>query len=225
MQFLNDKAYEQIKFDIVRCRLPPGSEVSEAQLALSYGYGKAPVRMGLLRLSQDGLVKALPRRGYRIAPVTLKDVYDVFEMRLLLEPYAARAAAGRVDAEELRVLDDVCQRDYAPTDPDSRLNYLEANRSFHVLIARASGNSRLAGSLAQLLDEMTRILFIGLGLRNRTDEMQHEHKQLVDALVAAEGAAAEQIARDQILASRKMVMDAIVSSTQFQNVPLVALGA
>src|SRR3970040_1475183 len=94
MPLLSDRAYERIRHDIISCLLAPGTEISEAQLCSHYKIGKPPVRMALNRLAHDGLVRAIPRRGYRVTPVTVKDVHDVFELRLMLEPPPARTAAG-----------------------------------------------------------------------------------------------------------------------------------
>src|SRR5262245_30742257 len=90
MPLLSDRAYERIRHDVISCQLAPGTEISETQLCTQYKLGKAPVRMALNRLAHDGLVRAIPRRGYRVAEVTLKDIHDVFELRLMLEPVAAR---------------------------------------------------------------------------------------------------------------------------------------
>lgn len=209
---LSDQAHEKIKRAIIRCRLPPGEEVTEAQLAVSFGFGKAPVRAALTRLAQEGLIRALPRRGYLVAPVTLRDLYDIFQFRMILEPQAARMAAGRVDAETLRSFDAICSQGYVPGDRESEAEFLQANRAFHVSIAQAAGNVRLAATLAGLLDEMERLLHLGLSLRNRTEEMQHEHKSLIDALVRGDGEAAAAIAAEQVDAAQKMVTDAILSS-------------
>lgn len=209
---LSDVAYTQLKSDIIRCALAPGQEVTEARLALRLGLGKAPVRAALVRLSQEGLIRALPRRGYLIAPVTVRDVQDIFQFRMILEPEAARLAAGRVQGDRLRQLDAICRAGYVPGDHESEAAFLRANRDFHVAIAEASGNARLATTLASLLDEMERLLHLGLALRNRTEEMQHEHKALVDALLSGDKEAAAAMAAEQVEAARKMVMDAILSS-------------
>lgn len=221
---LSERAYERIKHDIICCLIPPGTEVSEAQLCGQYKLGKAPVRMALSRLAHDGLVRAIPRRGYMVAPVTLKDIQDVFELRLLLEPQAARLAAGRVDAKRLRLLDEICRAGYQPGEAKSTARFLEANKEFHVAIAQAAGNARLAHAIAQLLDEMTRLLHLGLGLRNRSQEMQHEHRTLVRALVRGDGATAEKICQEQIEAARDMVLKAILASDTVMNVAIAAEG-
>ena len=65
-----------------------------------FALGKASCRVALQRLIQDGLVTSLPRQGYRAAPVTVRDVDEIFELRLALEPVAARrppaASTGRI---------------------------------------------------------------------------------------------------------------------------------
>jgi DNA-binding GntR family transcriptional regulator len=221
---LTDRAYERIKHDIISCLIVPGTEISEAQLCAQYKLGKAPVRMALSRLAHDGLVRAIPRRGYMVTAVTLKDIQDVFELRLMLEPAAARMAAGRVDGQRLHMLDEVCRAGYQPGDAKSISRFLEANKAFHVALAQAAGNVRLANAIEQLLDEMTRLLHLGLGLRNRSQEMQHEHRALVKALTRGDGTTAERICREQIEAARSMVLSAILTSSSVMNLPITADG-
>ncbi|MGE5524354.1 MAG: GntR family transcriptional regulator [Rhodospirillaceae bacterium] len=222
MPLLSDRAYERIKQGIISCALPPGSEISENRICSLHKLGKAPVRIALNRLAHEGLVRAIPRKGYVVAPVTLKDIQNVFELRLMLEPAAARMAAGKVDSQRLKALEDACCSAYRPGDPKSTSRFLVANKSFHVAIAHATGNARLASAIDQLLDEMTRLLYLGLGLRNRSDEMQHEHKSLVNALIRGDGDTAERICREQIEAARQMVMSAMLASDAVMNMPITA---
>ena len=220
---LSDRAYERIRHDIITCTIAPGTEVSETQLCTHYKLGKAPVRMALNRLAHDGLVRAIPRRGYRVTVITIQDIHDVFELRLMLEPVAARMAAGRVDAPRLRALDEVCRAGYVPGDAKSTSRFLEANKAFHVEIARAAGNTRLADAVEQLLDEMTRLLHLGLGPRNRSQEMQREHRALVKALERGDSGTAERICREQIETARGMVLSAILASSSVMNLALGAI--
>ena len=222
MPLLSDRAYERIRHDIISCVLAPGAEISETQLCSQYRIGKAPVRMALNRLAHDGLVRAIPRRGYRVAPVTVKDVHDVFELRLMLEPTAARMAAGKIGAQRMRVLDEVARSSYQPGDPGSTSRFLEASKAFHVAIARATGNARLAEAIERLLDDMTRLLHLGLGLRDRSQELSRAHRALVKALARGDGDTAERICREQIETARNMVLSAILTSGSVLNLALEA---
>ena len=219
---LTDRAYERIKHDIMTCTITPGTEVSEPQLCTHYRLGKAPVRMALIRLAHDGLLRAIPRRGYMVTAITLKDIHDVFELRLMLEPQAAHMAAGKVDVQRLRVLDEACRPGYQSDDIKSITRFLEANKAFHVAIAQATGNGRLAIMVSQLLDQMTRLLHLSLGLRNRSQEMQHEHRALVKALARGDSETAERISREQIEAARGMVLSAIMTSNTVMNLAITS---
>lgn len=217
---LTDKAFHAIKRDILECRLLPGTEVTERELAARHGMGKVPLREALIRLSQEGLLQSIPRSGYRITPVTVQDVEDIFELRFLLEPAAARRAAGRIDRALLTRLNELCKAGYEPGDRTSESAFLRANRQFHVAIADASGNHRLARVLGQLLEETERLFHLGLAVRDRTEEMKHEHEDLLVALVAGDRDAAARSTIEQIESARKMVMDGILSAPWFKGTPV-----
>lgn len=213
-------AYDIVRRAIVECELPPGLEVTERELMARYDLGKAPLREALVRLGHDGLVRAMPRRGYVITPVTVQDVQDIFELRLLLEPAAARVAVGHVDRARLDELNALCRTGYTPGDRESETRFLAVNREFHVAIAQASGNRRLAIVLAQLLEEMERLFHLGLQVRNRSTEMEHEHEALIDALARGDRDAAERATIEQIESARAMVMDGILTAPWLKEVPI-----
>jgi DNA-binding GntR family transcriptional regulator len=209
-----DQVYALIRHDILACILAPGTAISESALAERYGFGKAPIRAALLRLKQESLVHSSPRRSYVVMPITLRDVHDLYELRLVLEPASCRLAAGKVDAERLARLDEICKLGYEPGDVDSTLRFLDANQRFHLTVAEATGNKRLLRMLAQVLDELTRVMHIGLGQGNRAAELQHEHASLLEALLSGDGKRAEALCNAQIISSRDMVINAILSSPQ-----------
>jgi DNA-binding GntR family transcriptional regulator len=217
---MTDQVYEAIRRDILSCALAPGAAISEANLASRYGFGKSPVRLALTRLRQEGLVFASPRRSFAVSTITLRDVQELYGLRLVLEPAVARLAAGKADVRALKKVDAVCQRGYVPGDAPSTLRFLDANRAFHLGIAQASGNLRLLRVLTQVFDETTRVMHIGLGLRNRSTEMQHEHESLLTALERGDGEAASRIAEEQVAASRDMVLAALIQSPGLLDSPL-----
>ncbi len=212
-----EAVFQRLRDDILSCRLPPGTRVSEAGLALTYGCGKAPIRAALARLRQDAWVRAQARKATMIAPITLQDVHEVYELRLLLEPAAARLAAGRVERRELARLRRLAEQRYAPDNSRSTLAFLAANREFHLLIANATRNTLLSRNLADLHDRMTRVMHLGLAARNRTRELRHDHRALVAALARGDAAAAENLARNEIEDSRRMVLEALLASPSLRN--------
>lgn len=207
---LTDQATAALRRAIVSTRLAPGETISESGAVTILGLGKAPVRAALARLADEGLVQPLARRGWLVSPVTVRDIHEVFALRSLLEPEAARLAAGRVDAAALDRLDAVCRCGYDPQDLESARAFLEANTAFHVAIAEIGGNRRLARTLARLLDEAARLLVLGLSARDHTGEMRAEHGALIAALVTGDGAAASRAVAAEIETSRDMVLAALL---------------
>ncbi len=218
---ITDQVYEALRGDILSCVIDPGEAISEASLAARYTVGKAPVRLALSRLRQEGLVSASPRRSFVVSSITPRDIQELYEVRLVLEPASARLAAGKIDVAHLRKIDTVCRQGYLPGDIKSTLRFLDANRTFHLAIVEASGNRRFLRLLTQIFDETTRVMHIGLGVRNRNAEMQHEHDALVEALEAGDGTAAAQIAEEQVAASRDMVMNAIFKNNLLLDRPII----
>lgn len=204
-------AYEHLKRLVLTGALAPGEELREGALTASTGFGRTPVREALRRLVQEGFVEVRPRQGYRVSVVTLASVRDLFEMRLLLEPAAAELAATRASQEELAALHDLAHESYVPGDPESYERFLEHNRDFHVRVARAAGNERLARTLRVLLEEMQRLFFISLSGQSTAAELVHEHHELHDALLARDAARARQVVIDQIEASRSRVMAGLLA--------------
>jgi DNA-binding GntR family transcriptional regulator len=212
------RATDYLRADILACRLPPGATLSEATLATRIGLGRAPIRAALARLADEGLVQAIPRRGWIVTQVTIRDIHEVFDLRLILEPEAARRTAeairsGRADPARLHALNAICAERHDPADPDSALAFLTANARFHTELAELAGNQRLARQLARLLDEATRMLVMGLSCRDRSQEMAHEHNALLDALGQGDAPEAAAIMAEQVAASRAMVLAALTGPT------------
>jgi DNA-binding GntR family transcriptional regulator len=217
-RLLADTAYDSIKRDIVRCTLEPGQQVTEEELADRYRVGRAAVRAALKRLYQEQLIEIMTRQRYMIAPITLKHVGELFDVRLLLEPPAARRAAGRVDGERLRTLDELCQAQYRVGDRESAATFLSVNTEFHVAVAEASGNSLQASMIRGLLDKVERVHHLGHLLHDRNQDAYHEHHDLLEALLAGDGDRAEQIMVDQIVAAKRFAIDAMVNSASLSTV-------
>ncbi|MDQ0623571.1 GntR family transcriptional regulator [Paraburkholderia graminis] len=208
-----DDAYARIRRDILSCRFMPGSTVSESQLMETYAIGKNSCRIALVRLVQEGFVRSIPRQGYRLAPVTLRDVEEVFALRVQLEPLAARLACGHVDIALLRRLEAACRVPYPERALSDQIDvFLDANRDFHLAIAAASGNERLHRALAGLMDEMSRLVALGFGVQGTKPEIKHDHNAMIDAFEAGDGRRAETIARRHIETFQAMTMEKVYAS-------------
>jgi|WetSurMetagenome_2_1015567.scaffolds.fasta_scaffold404137_1 DNA-binding GntR family transcriptional regulator len=220
---LANQAYSALKKDILTCELDPGSTIAQSQLVKRYDFGLTPVREALKRLEQEGYVQSIPRYGYLITPITLKDVEDLYDLRLILEQSAVRMAIQRATDEQLAQIQEKASFTYKFKNRLSYLQFLEHNNSFHVSIARASRNRKLAEMLANVLNEMTRIFNLGLDLRDSAEEMRNEHIVLAAALAKRDIQQAEQIVQDQIVLSRQRVSEMLVQRLDQHNMGPIGL--
>ncbi|MGH7640633.1 MAG: GntR family transcriptional regulator [Candidatus Dormibacteria bacterium] len=207
-----DDAYRQIKDDVIRCVLPPGGRVTEAQLCQRCALGHSPIRAALQRLQTEGLLVSEARHGWRVGPLRPKDILDSSEVRLLLEPEAAYRAAGKIPPAVGERLKTLCGVEYDPSDPESLAAYLRSNTQLHSLVAEASGNRRLARIVTSLLRHDERLFHFGFRLANYGAEVAHQHHTLVDALLSGDGETARDTTREQILDTRRVIMRSLMSA-------------
>ncbi len=212
-----DIAYETIKRAIIRCDLDPGQFVSESFLAERFGLSRAVVRPALKRLFQEQFIQMAGGQRYVVPPITIKDVMDLFELRLLLEPAAARQAAGRISADRILRLRELCGVNYRFGDRESAEAFLKSNTEFHLIIARATGNTLLTETIRNLLDREERLNHLSHMLCDRNAAARHEHSQLVDALADGEADRAERVMTTGIESARAFVMDALLTSPSIQT--------
>lgn len=211
----SDTAYEQIKIDIVACLLKPGEQITEGEMQERYKLGKATLRAALARLSQDGLIRSEPRRGYRITPVTLRDVNEIFDTRLVVEPAAMKLGAFAMTDHGLAALESAIRQTQKPETLRSATAFLAANKELRLAIVRTTGNFRLVRTLAQLLDESDRVLHLGYLYLDLTKLLSKQHQILLGAVRKGDGDAAEALSLRQIADTKRMLVEALMSSDWF----------
>jgi DNA-binding GntR family transcriptional regulator len=216
-QSLTDRSYALIKSDIIRCVLPPGEAVTEEQLARRYDVGRPAARAAVQRLTQEQLIEVSGKR-YIIAPVTLKDVQDLYAVRLVLEPLAARDAAGRLTPGQLQRLTELLDVHYELGDRQSLAAYASGCTEFHVLIAQAAGNGFLTEIVGRINDRLERLNHLSHMRRNRSEATRDWHRELVDALAVGDAERAQQVMAGHIIDSRDYVITALLNSPSVQSV-------
>ncbi len=205
-----EEVYRSLRRDLITLRHRPGASLTEGELASVYGTSRVPVREACRRLQQEGLLQSLPYKGYFVNQISLKEIRDCFDLRLVLESYALGLAAERATAEDLDTLASLAAAEYTYHDWESYTDFLDRNLEFHVQVAALSRNRRLIATLVDLLGSMQRFFFLGLDLGDFGAEMRGEHEELVSLLRRGPTDAAVQCLRGQITASRDRILRAVV---------------
>lgn len=222
-----ETAYACIRREILACRLMPGVTVTEPELMARYGLGKSSCRIALTRLVHEGLVQSRPRKGYRIAPVVVKDVAEIFALRVQLEPLAARLAVARVDTQLLRELEAQCRVELDAPLHERIDAFMRANTRFHLAIAQACGNARLLRMLSSLMDEMSRLVALGFNVQRVKPEIKHDHNAIIQAFEERDSRRVELIARRHIETFQAQTMEKVYASLSQASafLPLTAMEA
>jgi DNA-binding GntR family transcriptional regulator len=207
-----DKAYAAIYEALTAGRLRPGEHLAEERLAREIGVSRTPVREALRRLSTEGFVEFMPNQGGRVPSLSFDDVKEIFDLRVILEGYAASLAARKMTAAQIAELRNLCdgmEKAYAKR----RSGYIEeisvGNRRFHRIILEASGGQKLSRLLPQLI-EMP--LILDTYNRFTNDDMNRSmrhHRELIVAFTAQDADWADAIMRGHIQSARNCYLHSI----------------
>ncbi len=196
-----NSAYRQLLDEIRDGGLMPGDRLRETELATRLGVSRTPIREAIRQLEADGLVAHVPRIGASVRQLDYAEVMELYEMRAVLEGTAARLAAraaSEVEMQELIVLND--QLAEAGNSPEAA----RLNRIFHATLLDAAKNRFLSRSMLSL---QKALLILGpsqLSNTARSAEAVEEHRRIMVALAARDGAAAEVEMRAHIEAAHRM---------------------
>jgi DNA-binding GntR family transcriptional regulator len=140
---LVDIAESQIQAAILNGQLAPGERIVEAELARRMGISRAPVREAARRLESAGLLISRPRHGFFVKTVSIREVDDLYQVRIDLEMLGARLACIQASDEQLARLVPMVERMVAQTSQLNRAERVAHDLGFHTYISEISGNSYL----------------------------------------------------------------------------------
>lgn len=209
------RATYELRQRIIRGDLPGGTRLFEVALADELAISRTPVREAMSRLAEEGLLDRARGGGFVVRSFTYRDVIDAIELRGVLEGTAARLAAeagvsGKKINEIKLVVEEIDTCFGAPGEPPDFDHYSELNARFHDLLADMCGS-------AIILRELERVKSLPFAspsafVLGRTDDTasyraliiaQQQHRALVEAIEAREGARAEAIAREHARIARE----------------------
>lgn len=212
---LTEKAYRHLRQAIVRCEFEPGQRLRVDELSKRFEVSSSPVREALSRLSEQGLVRSLENRGFRVAPLTAEGIADLTRVRQLLECEALRdamaqggdtwesgivAAAHSLARIEQRLGDE-------PVALDNE--WSDRHRAFHLALYAACSSPLLKDMVADLFDGAERYRRYSASHRKTERRKHDEHRQLMEAVLARQEDQALALLSRHIAATREAVTTAL----------------
>lgn len=176
------QAYQYLKTRIMNCEYAPNQFLNEQKLCAEMGnISRTPMRDALGRLEQEGLITILPKKGLMVSAITAEDVRSMFEVRLLVEPYAVRVYGAGLPREELLRFADLMKN------PERIGDFCENDDEFHALLVSRLENKYLRSAYDRITGQNTRfrIMTGRVGMIGEADTCE-EHLEILQAALAGD---------------------------------------
>jgi DNA-binding GntR family transcriptional regulator len=173
--------------------MEPGTVYSAPMLGAKFGVSATPVREAMLDLVKEGLVISLPNKGFRVTEMSDDDLDNVTKLRLLIEPPTVRDVVPLIPAADIPGLRALAEDIVIAAEAGNLIDYIEADRVFHVTLLAYSGNPRLVDVVSDLRSQTRLLGLTPLVESGRLGQSAAEHHDLVDLVEARDAAGAEQL--------------------------------
>jgi DNA-binding GntR family transcriptional regulator len=180
-------------------------------VASRYGISRTPVREAFRQLAAEGFLWLTPRRGARVAYVTEKDITEFYELKSLLEGYAARLATPKLqerDLQKMEQLNDQMERYHLRGDLK---RIAKIHNEFHNIFLEASGNEQLTSTLQQLVNKYQRFTIL-LALSGKNPEAVAQHRDIINAFRTRDAERAETLVKANALLGKELMIKDVLQS-------------
>ena len=190
---LADRAYVELRDQIVTLAIPPGAPINEELLGRELQMGRTPLREAIKRLALENLISVYPRRGTFVTEINITDLAHISDVRVQLEGHAAYRAAQRLTAEQRLELDGLLARVESPAG-----DLMGLDAEVHRFIYRCAGNPYLRDTLERYLNLSLRIWYLVLARLPHLFERVLEHRDLLQAIRDGHAERARTIAAEHV---------------------------
>ncbi|MHB9071792.1 MAG: GntR family transcriptional regulator [Sedimentisphaerales bacterium] len=203
---ISDQIYETLLKQIIDHKLKPGERLLEEQLGRDLGVSRTPLRDAINALAKDGFVRVEPRRGASVRDFQLKDLIEIYDIRIALEGLAARLAAGKINYDVLERLADEFKNN------DVR-KLLKADTTLHQIVIESCNNVKLQEMLTNLGNLVQVFRTAGYQSTTRSKSATVYHIKIVKALMNRNGGEAERLMREHIEKTKNEIINEFQSKT------------
>ncbi|WP_420340012.1 GntR family transcriptional regulator [Roseibium sp.] len=214
---ITTQAMEKIRQLIFDGELAAGSDHLESELAGRLGMSRTPVREATLMLAQQGLLEVRPRKGVRIATLSLTDMEEIYAVLTELESLAAEEAArkhySKADLADLKASIEAMDKALSDEDRDA---WAEADDAFHTELVRLGGNSRVQNIVSMMANQVRRARAMTLYIRPLPIKSNQDHRSVYDAIRTGDAANAREQHRLHRRHAREVLIDLLKKHRLFQ---------
>ena len=209
-----EQIYRLLRSRILEGKLAPGSRLIERKLAEELNVSKTPVREALVRLSKDGLLDGEAHRGFWVAELTGEEAREIYDLREMLEGFAAREAAKKINQQGCRKLASFLEEFEVYYNQGNLSAYNDTDIRFHNFLIEISANQRLYHLVSHLRAQSRLLMATSVNFPGRAKASLFEHKKIIEAVVGHKEDLAEKYAREHIRNVKKVVLNRLAEKTK-----------
>jgi len=204
---IREKVYQKIRDDITYGRLSPGEHLVEERLAKEFNASRTPIREALRQLESEGLISFERNKGITISKLSVKQVDEIYNLRLILESYAARLTAEKASKKDVAYLRDLHEKLKTAATAHDLKGWLDNNTLFHDFLSQHSGNSNLIAILNILKRRIYRYKYTIVRIPGHFEDYIVHHEGILRGCEKNDGKMAEDYMQLHLEQTRKVLID------------------
>jgi len=202
---LREKIVETIRNAIVTGQLPAGTRIAEPDLADRFGISRTPIREAFRQLETEGFITVIPRKGAVVASLSPKDVSDFYDLKAILEGYAARAAVKNLTDKDVAKMETLNRQMEAAAAKKEVKKIQALHNDFHDIFLKACGNEKLQTIVHNLVMQFQRFRLI-LAMPGRIEGIIQQHWEIIEAFRKKDEALAESLVQKNAYYGKKILL-------------------
>ncbi|HBJ86610.1 MAG TPA: GntR family transcriptional regulator [Verrucomicrobiales bacterium] len=205
---LQSRAYVELRRLIVSGEFPPGSFLSERQLAQQLEMSKTPVHVALERLEAEGFVTISAQQGIVVRGMSVEDIVDHYELREAIECWVVRKIAGKLGAEQQRQLQDNLKAQKAALKQNDLRRLMQLDEQMHFMLGSFMKNREITTTMERLRDKIHQVILrVTDSDRSRPAESIIEHEAIIAAVLEGEGDKAAALMVSHLEAGKRRILN------------------
>ncbi|WP_158745348.1 GntR family transcriptional regulator [Acidisphaera sp. L21] len=199
------RVYDYVRRAILDGELAGGTFLEEERVCLAVGVSRTPVREAFQQLESERLIDLMPRRGALVRAVTVQELMEVYETRLMIESHAVRKLCSDRQGPPPSMVQTLSRMQQS--EDDQTLEHVQLNTAFHRALVAAAGNSVMLELFEFMSTRQERVAMTSISIEpTRRDVILMEHEHLVQALAEHDAASAVATLTDHLRPIREILL-------------------
>ncbi|MCA1962425.1 MAG: GntR family transcriptional regulator [Prosthecobacter sp.] len=205
---MQTRAYNELRRLIVSGEFPPGTFLSERQLALQLEMSKTPVHVALERLEAEGFVTISAQQGIVVRGMSVEDIVDHYELREAIECWVVRRLAGKLDQKQRQQLMENLQAQKSALHQDDLRQLMLLDEQMHFMLGAFMQNREIMSAMERLRDKIHQVILrVTDSDRSRPAESIQEHEAIIAAVIDGDAEKASALMAEHLEAGKRRILN------------------